>query len=326
MRKTEGTFPSSDEKNTVGYTLWMPDGNPRGVVQIVHGMVEYIDRYDEFATYLADHGLIVCGHDHIGHGRTAGSPDNYGYFGEKDGDRFLVKDVELLRQILRKKYPSLPYIIMGHSMGSFVTRAYVATHPDAVDAVILSGTAGGGKPFGLAKFLCNTVALFRGKRHRSNFIKNLAFGGYNKRFEGNTGSEWVTNDPERLTAYVSDPRSSFTFTVQGYHDLFTLLSYVNSDKWYSDMPKNLPILFFAGSEDPVGNYSSGVLEVADRLRDLDVSDITVKIYEGERHEVLNGLKREECYSDVLDWLDGVISGIHAARSMGSDNGGVDYEQ
>lgn len=326
MRKSESSFPSSDGLNTVAYSLWMPDGNPRGVVQIVHGMVEYIDRYDEFARYLADHGLVVCGHDHIGHGRSAGSPDDYGYFGKKDGDTFLVKDVELLRQIIRKKYPSLPYILMGHSMGSFVTRAYVSSYPEAVDAVILSGTAGGGKPFGLAKFLCNTVALFRGGRHRSNFIKNLAFGGYNKRFEGNTGSEWVTSDPERLEAYVSDPRSSFTFTVQGYHDLFTLLAYVNSDKWYNSMPKHLPILFIAGSEDPVGNYTQGVYEVADKLDDREVSDITVKIYEGERHEVHNGLRRAECFSDVQGWIDGVISGIHAAKIVGYYGGNGSDEQ
>lgn len=320
MKKIQGTFPSSDGENTVHYTVWMPDGSPRGIVQIVHGMVEYVGRYDELARYLAGYGLIVCGHDHLGHGDTAKSPEDYGFFGAKDGDVFLVKDVERMRQVMRKKYPRLPYIILGHSMGSFITRAYAAAHPDAADGIILSGTAGGGQPFLMGIFLCNLVALFCGRRHRSKLIKNLAFFGYNRRFEGNTGAEWVTNDPERLAAYVSDPRCSFTFTVRGYHDLFTLLRYVNSAKWYEKMPKNVPIFLYCGSDDPVGNYSKGPREVADRLREQDLSDVKLKVYPGERHEVHSGLSRNQCYADIRNWIDGVIGGVMAARTEGRADG------
>lgn len=314
MNKIQGTFPSSDGVNTVRYTVWMPEGNPRGIVQIVHGMVEYIGRYGEFAAYLADHGLIVCGHDHLGHGDTAKTPEDYGFFGEKDGDVYLVKDVEGLRLEMRKKYPSLPYIILGHSMGSFITRAYAASHPDAADGIILSGTAGSGQPFLLGIFLCNLVGAICGKRHRSKLIKNLAFSGYNRRFEGDTGCEWVTSDPDRLAAYAADPKCTFTFTVRGYHDLFTLLRYVNSDKWYENMPKNVPIFLFCGENDPVGNYSKGVKQVADRLLEQDVSSVRLEVYRGERHEVLNGLSRAKCYADVQEWIDGVIEGVRDARN------------
>lgn len=316
MTRTEGSYPSSNQKDTIFYTLWMPDGNPRGIVQIVHGMDEYVERYSEFAEFLCENGLIVCGNDHLGHGRSAVTDEDLGYFADSDGDRCLVQDVETLRGILRSRYRALPYIIMGHSMGSFITRAYVSSHPDSVDAVILSGTAGGGRPFGFGKFLCGVIAKLRGKHYRSEMVKKIAFQGYNKRFKGDTGVEWVTNDPDKLSAYAGDPKCTFTFTVQGYRDLFTLLSYVNSDEWYEKMPKNLPILFFAGSDDPVGDYSNGVKQVAEKLMDADVSDVTVHIYEGERHEVLNGISRKKACSDILEWLDRVIEGIHAARTSG----------
>lgn len=316
IARTEGSYPSSNQKDTIFYTLWMPEGNPRGIVQIVHGMDEYVERYSEFAEFLCENGLIVCGNDHLGHGRSAATEADLGYFADTDGDRCLVQDVESLRAIIRSRYRALPYIILGHSMGSFITRAYVSSHPDSVDAVILSGTAGGGRPFGLGKFLCTVIGKLRGKHYRSEMIKNMAFQGYNKRFKGNTGVEWITNDLNRLSAYANDPKCTFTFTVQGYRDLFTLLSYVNSDEWYRDMPKNLPILFFSGSDDPVGDYSDGVKQVAEKLTDADASDVTVKIYEGERHEVLNGTSRMTAYADILKWINRVIDGVHAARISG----------
>ena len=323
--KTEGTFRSSDGVHDIAYTVWTPDEIPRAIVQIVHGMNEYVDRYDEFANYLASNGIVVCGDDHLGHGRTAQNADDLGFFGEKDGDRFLVEDVLALNKIMKKKYRSLPYILLGHSMGSFISRAYVSVHPETVDAFIASGTAGKGQPFGLGKFICSVVASFRGKRYRSELIRKLAFSGYNKKCGGSLGIEWVTTDPENQIKYANDPKCTFTFTVQAYHDLFELLSYVNSDEWYGLVPESLPILFIAGKDDPVGNYSKGVTEVADRLSDK-MSDLRVKLYENERHELLTGLKRKTVFADLLEWINERIDGVNAARAFPQINiGGGEHE-
>lgn len=323
--KTEGIFRSSDGIHDIAYTVWTPDDLPRAVVQIVHGMNEFVDRYDELANYLAAHGIVVCGDDHLGHGRTAKTSDDLGFFGEKDGDRFLVEDVLTLNKIMKKKYRSLPYILLGHSMGSFISRAYVSVHPETVDAFVVSGTAGKGQPFGLGKLVCSVVAAFRGNRYRSKLIKKLAFSGYNKRCKGDYGVEWVTTDPVNLSKYAGDPKSTFDFTVRAYHDMFSLLSYVNSDEWYDLMPESLPILFVAGKEDPVGNYSKGVVEVADRLSDK-MSDLTVKLYDGERHELHTGLKRQEYFADLLEWINERIDGVNAARTFPQINvGGEEHE-
>lgn len=316
INKTTDSFRSSDGIHDIAYTVWTPDSAPRAMVQIVHGMNEYVDRYDEFACFLADHGMVVFGDDHLGHGRTAKDDADLGYFAEKDGDRCLVEDVYSLNKLMRKKYRSLPCILLGHSMGSFISRAFVSVHPDAVDAFVVSGTAGKGQPFGLGITLCSLLAKLKGDRHRSKFVKKLAFSGYNKRFEGDLGIEWVTSDLEGQRKYGEDPKCMFDFTLGGYRDMFRLLSYVNSDEWYANMPSALPTIFVSGADDPVGNYSKGVQQVSERLSETS-SDVTIKIYEGERHELLTGLSRYKVFDDLLSWMNERIDGIIAARTLGS---------
>lgn len=314
--KTFGSYRSYDGLTDIEYTVWMPDSAPRAMVQIVHGMNEYVDRYDEFARFLADNGMVVFGNDHLGHGRTAKGEADLGYFAAKDGDRCLVEDVYSLNKIMRKKYRSLPCILLGHSMGSFVSRTFVSVHPDAADAFIISGTAGKGRPFGLGIALCSLIAKFKGDRHRSKFIKYLVFSKYNKRFDGDLGIEWVTTDLEGQRENGGDPKCIFDFTLGGYRDMFRLLSYVNSDEWYANMPSALPTLFMSGEDDPVGNYSKGVRQVAERLAETS-SDVTLKIYEGERHELLTGLSKNKVFDDLLAWMNERIDGIIAARTYGT---------
>ena len=315
MNRIQGEFESSNKRSTVKYAVLVPEGNPRAVVQIVHGMNEYFGRYEELAAYLCERGFVVCGHDHIGHGYSAANEDDLGFFADSDGDKYVVSDVGLLHDVMRKKYRSLPYILIGHSFGSFVSRAYVASHPDAVDALLLSGTAGQKQPVGMGKFVCKFLMLFGGKHKRSKLVKNICFAGYNKRFEEKTGFEWVTNDPEKLDKYVNDKFCNYIFTLQAFYDMFRLIEYIQSEQWYDDMPKGVPIFVIAGENDPVGNYTKGVETMLEKLRDKGVSDLQYKVYSGERHELYTGLRRQEAFADTAEWINEKIEGIIEARTQ-----------
>lgn len=316
ITKTYGTYPSANGRSTVHYTVWKPEGNPSAMVQISHGMCEYIDRYDETARYLCEQGYIVFGNDHIGHGRSAENSDDLGYFAESDGDLFVMRDLYTLNQLMKKTYRSLPTILWGHSFGSFVARAYLMAHGDSIDGLILSGTSGGGQPLGLAKFLCKQIAKCKGGRYRSKFIHNIAFGSYNKRFangKNSTGYEWVTSGSEALVSYVRDPYCMFQFTVQGFYDLFTVLSFVNSEEWYEKVPKGLPIYLTGGSEDPVCNYGKDLQLIAENLLEYDSSDIEYKIYKDEHHEPHTGVCKAEAMADIATFVEKVTDGVQEAR-------------
>ena len=315
MKISDGEFKSSNNEYTVKYCVYTPDDSPRAIVQIVHGMCEYFERYDPIARFLCSKGYVVCGHDHIGHGHSVPSDDDLGFFAEKDGDKYVVADVGKMRDIMREKYRSLPYILIGHSFGSFVSRAFVATHPDAVDALILSGTAGQKQPVGAGSALCKIISAFKGKRYRSKLVSSIAFAGYNKRFEGNTGAEWVTSDPEMLAKYASDKYCTYTFTLQAYRDMFALIKFIQSKEWYESMPKNLPIFVIAGENDPVSAYCKGITILVEKLKEAGVSDLEYKIYSGERHDLFTGLRREEAFGDVAEWIDEKVSSINAARTQ-----------
>lgn len=318
ITKTEGSYPSSNGKDTIFYTIWTPDCNPRAVVQISHGMCEYVDRYDEVARKLCERGFVVCGNDHLGHGRSVETNDELGYFAEKDGDLYLVRDLHALNTIMRKKYRSLPYILLGHSFGSFIARAYMMGHGDSVDGLVLSGTSAGRQPLKLGLKLTSFVASRKGGMHRSKLIDRMAFGSFNKRVKEpkgkKSGYEWITTEPTALSDYAGDPRCTFIFTVQGFYDLFTLLQFVNSEEWYKKMPKGTPVFMVGGDEDPVGSYGKDIPFIAEQLLEGDSSDVTYKIYPNERHEVLTGKCRYEAIADVGEFVDRVIEGVHAART------------
>ncbi len=305
MIKQEGYFESANGVNRIKYYIRLPEISPRAIVQIVHGMCEYFERYEALCEYLCERGFIVCGNDHLGHGESVNNDDELGFFAEKDGDRAVVRDIATLRDIMKKKYRMLPYIMLGHSFGSFVARAYAASNRDAVDALILSGTSGQKMPVKSGRALCKLVGAFRGNKHRSALISSLVFKGYNKRFKckGATGNEWVTSDPEALKRYVSDKKCTFTFTVQAYLDMFAIISYIQSDKWYSDIPPSLPIFIMAGENDPISNYTSGIFELMKKLKNQNVTDLEYRIYKNERHEPLTGLTKGEAFEDVYEWID-----------------------
>ncbi len=309
------SFISANKESEIKYYVMRPETAPLAVIQIVHGMKEYIARYTELCSYLCSLGFVVCGHDQIGHGESVKELSELGYFAKNDGDVALVSDVEQLRLIMKKKYRALPYILLGHSFGSFVARAYAASHPDAIDGLILSGTAGQKQPVKLAKALCSFLAFFKGWKHRSNLVTNVAFSGYNSnfKFKGCSGNEWVTSDPEELKRYNADPKCTTNFTLSGYYDMFSVIDYIQSEQWYSDMPKGLPIFILAGGLDPVSNNTKGLFPMMEKLHELDHSNIEFKIYEKERHEPFTGLCKREAFEDVSAWCFEIIVGVRQAK-------------
>lgn len=307
-RKMEhGFFKSADGKNDVAYYIYtMEDVEPKAIVQISHGMQEYVGRYEDLAYFLADHGYVVCGNDHLGHGKTAKTKEHLGFMGEKEGFRFVTEDLHTMTAMAKEKYPDLPVFMLGHSMGSFYCRYYAELYGDELEGLIISGTGGPNPLGGIGLMLTKFLMKIKGPKKTSHFIENLAFGAYTKRIpDAKTGKEWVTRDPELFEKYVNDPGCAFDFTLAGFKDLMTILGLVNRKEWAATLPKDLPVFIFSGSEDPVGDYGKGVKAVYDMMVEAGLKDVTLKMYEGCRHEVHNELKedRDMLYSDLLGWLE-----------------------
>jgi len=297
-------FPSANGKNTVaGYLYTMPDVAPRAVLQISHGMCEYIERYRPMAEFYAAQGIVVAGNDHLGHGATS-DPKDYGHYGEKDGRRHVLNDLHSMNTLLHNRYPTLPVILYGHSMGSFYARWYAETWPESIKALILSGTAGPSPVNVLGKMLAGFLAKIRGPRAVSQMLVQLSFGQYCKKIENPVSpNAWISRDEAVVRAYDADARCIFPFTAGTYREMLTVLCHVNTRDWARSIPKDLPILLIAGDGDPVGNYGAGVREVWAMLGDAGVQDLTCQIWEGGRHEMHNETNRQEVFEYCLTWIE-----------------------
>ncbi len=306
------SYPSSAGDVNINAIAWEPvfedaDDHPRGIVQIVHGMVEHIDRYDWYARQLAGQGFVVAGNDHVGHGESVRSYDDWGYIPMNGGDKILVEDVHRLRHQIQGDYDeSIPYFIHGHSMGSFITRLYITRYAAGLAGAIIEGTGNPAPVFSaFGRCLTTLVAKFRGDRYRSKIVDKLAFGGYNSSVANpKTRQDWLTRDESEVLAYGSDPRCTFVFTVAGYHTLLTLTGKTADKKFFSRVPKTLPILIASGDHDPVGGKAGAAPKHVYRdYRHCGIKDVQLKIYEDARHELHNELNKEEFAADVLKWLE-----------------------
>lgn len=300
------TFPAADGKNTVAAYIYTPaEGQVRAVLQLCHGMCEYILRYEPVAEYLCADGIAFAGHDHTGHGETAACAEDLGYTSGADN---MLRDTRTMTGLLKERFgEDVPFIFAGHSMGSFVARQYLAQYGrDGIDAAIIIGTAGPGAPTGAGKAIAKLIAAFRGDRHRSKLLNTMAFGSYTKRCpKGSPAAAWVTRDEALVARYMADPFCNYRFTVRGYIDLFTLLGAVSDKRWAERIPKDLPILLMAGEADPVGNYGRGVRTVYDRLLAAGVSEVALKLYPDDRHEIHNELDRETVLADLSAYIQAI---------------------
>ncbi len=300
----ETAFPSSDGKNTVHAEMYIPAAEVRAVIQLSHGMIDYVGRYEALAKYFAERGIAFVGNDHLGHGRTAASPEDLGYFAERDGYKLVVDDLNKMNSIIKETFPGVPVIMLGHSMGSFMARLYAVKYPESIDALIIHGTGGANPLLAPGKLVAKLLRAIYGTHHRSKLITNLAFGSYNSHYPKEEGENaWLTRDIARVAGRASDPFTNYKFTLAGYIDLFDALGGANSKDWYKNYPKDLPTLIISGGDDPVGNYGKGVREVHAGLEYAGASKLKLKLYEGARHELFNELNADEVFDYLLGWVE-----------------------
>lgn len=298
------TLPSTVPGRTLHAFRCIPEGEVRAIVQLSHGMVEFIDRYKPLAEDLAGRGILVTGHDHLGHGGSIRTKDDYGYFAEPDGNRAVLDDLHAMTTLTKQLYPGVPYFLLGHSMGSFYARQYLCEYGAELDGAILMGTGYQPKALvTLARTVCRMLAVFFGWRHRSKLVRDLSFLGYNKGLEGRTPHDWLNRDPAEVDKYRADERCMFTFTLNAYYSMFTGILRLYDPDFLNRMPKDLPLLFLAGDADPVGEQGKGVQRAIDSLKAVGVQNITQKFYPGARHELLVELNRQEVFADIGNWLD-----------------------
>lgn len=303
-------IPSSRPGATLNVLLCLPEGRPRAVLQMTHGMVEYIGRYEQLACWLADRGVAAVGHDHLGHGGSVVSREEYGYFGRPDGNRLLLDDIHRVTRWAKAlpELEGLPWFLLGHSMGSFYARQYLCEYGGELQGAILMGT--GWQPRAAARAgraLCHLLAAFHGWRYRSKLVDSMAFGSYNRSFRpARTSKDWLNRDEKEVDRYLSEERCSFRFTLNGYDSLFTALERLCDKELLARAPKDLPVLFLSGDDDPVGDRGRGVQKAAQSLRDAGMRQVEVKLYPGARHELLVELNRQEVFADIGSFIQNQI--------------------
>lgn len=285
--------------------VWEPEGRPKAVLQIVHGMAEHIDRYDDFAGFFVRNGILVVGADIASHGKSRESGGAKGYFGEKDGWSKLVEDIRALYRAIKQVYDDVPYFLFGHSMGSFLVRTYAARHGDDMDGFILCGTAGNNPALPVAKFIAKAEIKNKGATAQSKALNELSFGAYNKAFRPNrTEFDWLSVNEANVDGYVADEECGYVFTAGGFSDLFDGLAEIGAKDWAKKVPIK-PMLLIAGALDPVGAMGKGPREVEKSLAATG-HDVKLILYEGMRHEVHNENGKEQVYADILSFLEAHI--------------------
>ena len=304
-------YASSTGKNEIRARICTPDGKPKGVVQIAHGIAEHIERYDDFMRFLADHGYAAVGNDHLGHGQSAVRLDELGIFAEEGGWDYVVRDMDLLRDRVREEYHDVPYIFFGHSMGSFLTRTYIIRHPDKYDAAILSGTGQQSPALINAGFLAaNMNVKLKGPRASGQMLNDMAFGSYCKKIpDPRTPFDWLSRVPEEVDKYIADPKCGFVCKCSLYRDMMGGLKFLTKQSNIDKMNKDAPVYFMSGAEDPVGDYGAGVEKAYQAFCRAGLHDVTIRLYPGGRHEMLNEENREAVKQDILQWLDDRIENL-----------------
>jgi alpha-beta hydrolase superfamily lysophospholipase len=313
MKSGDFKFLAQDKTEIFTYK-WLPDDDKkiRAVFQIVHGMAEHAARYSEVADFLTKNGIAVYASDIRGHGKTAGSPDNMGFFAEKNGWDLVVNDKFELTQQIKRENPGLPVYLLGCSMGTLVIRDYILKYSDYINGVILSGTS---CDPGILAYFGKLVAKWQirqyGFKAKSPLLDKLSFGKFNSHFKPNrTPFDWLSVNEENVDRYIEDPYCGSIFSAGFFYDLIYGVKKVNLFKNIKKVSKNLPILIISGEKDPVGNFTKGVLKVFDYYKKAKITDLNLKFYSGFRHEILNETNRNEVYNDIMEWLNKRVEAVN----------------
>lgn len=304
IRTTHFHYPSARDGCSIHALEWGPEGPPRGIVHLVHGISEHIGRYDETARFLAEHGFLVCGEDHLGHGRTV-TDGSYGFFAPENGWTLAARDVRALRKLEGARHPNLPYFLLGHSMGSFLTRTYLILWPGTVSGAVLMGTGQEPAPLvALGKRISALECRRLGPRGVSPLVHTLSLGAYNRRFRpSRTPSDWLSRDPAEVDAFLADPLCQSRPTVSLFRDMMGGLQLIARRDQLARMDPSVPVCFLSGQEDPVGGMGRGVEQVVRMFQDAGCRDLSLHLYPGARHELFHEQNRREVWADLLDWLE-----------------------
>ncbi|MDR1465082.1 MAG: lysophospholipase [Oscillospiraceae bacterium] len=303
--RLEYTYPSASGLGEIYARGWMINGvAPKALVHVVHGMAEHGERYEAFARALCREGYALWAADLIGHGRSAQTDEDLGWFGESGGWLSFVNDTKRLNDHLRRLYPDIPIVLFGHSMGSFVARAYCARYGGELAGAVFCGTSGRNPATAAGILAARLMITFRGGRHRSELLDTAAFGTYNKKYSGKprTKFDWLNTDPAQVDRYLADERCGFLFTAAGMLDMMGLLQNVSRQNWFQSVPYRLPMLLIAGEDDPVGDDGKGVRQVYRELKESGHNNTSCKIFPGMRHEILLEPRRQEVYDAIFAWL------------------------
>lgn len=296
-------YPSHDGKTTVHACIWQCEGEPKAVLQLIHGMAEYAARYAPLAEFLTKRGIAVCAEDHLGHGKSVCSEEDLGYFAAQKGWQTVLADIRGLTEIVKPRYDGVPYFVMGHSMGSFFCRKYISLYGEELAGAIVMGTGfKGAGTTGSAKFLTGLVALFKGWRYRSRFIDRAAFGSYNKKFEKRTPFDWLSAEPENVDNYIADPLCGVPFTCNAFYGLFGIISQACKTSTVKAVPDKLPVKVVSGADDPVGDYGKGVEKFTDKLLKYG-KNASLTLYRGCRHEIVNDTSAPRVFRDLAEFIE-----------------------
>lgn len=303
MRREDFYFESRDAGSKLHGVRWIPDGTPVGVLQIVHGMAEHVDRYEDFATFMTSKGFVVAAEDHLGHGKSI-QDNKPGYFCKQDPATVVVRDVHRLKKSTQDLFPGIPYYILGHSMGSFILRNYLFRYGKGIDGAIIMGT--GSQPKGMVaalKVLAGMACFFGKASKPCNMINVICFGSYLKTIENlRTRYDWLSKDEAVVDKYIADPLCGFTFPGNGFKTMAELLWRLTKPSNLSKMPVTLRVLITSGAKDPVGDCGIGPKKVYDSFIAEGMQRVDLKLYDNDRHEILNETDHMTVYEDIYSWI------------------------
>lgn len=305
MNKNEFYYLSADGKTQIHAVEWIPDEKPKAILQIAHGVTEYILRYEQFAEYLVKKGIMVVGNDHLGHGKSIAKDSEPMYFGPIGSWKWAVEDMYTCTKMIKEKYPEIPYYMLGFSLGSFLLRTYLIEYPGIADAAIIMGT--GETPpvqIALAKFIANKEAKKVGENHTSPMIKKLTFDRYNKFFAPNrTDYDWLCSDNEGLDEYIADQMRGGNLSAGLFREMLSGMKFTSEIKNLKKMNLDTPILFISGDEDPVGEKGKGVIKAYHKFQNIGMKDVEIKLYPKLRHDILHEKCKKEIYEYVYNWIE-----------------------
>jgi alpha-beta hydrolase superfamily lysophospholipase len=300
----EINYPSKDGLTQIHAVMWVPTTKVNAILQIEHGMIEYIKRYENIVDIFNEAGILVCGEDHLGNGESVIDKDHYGYIATKRGDKLLVDDAITLTNRVKEKYPNVPYYILGNSLGSFIARNSVALN-DNINGLIIMGSAYK-SPFAMNLAIIETAIIqfyHHGWFYKSKFLKNKTVGKLYKYFEEKNDDAWRTKDEQVLLKVKNDPLLNFDYTCNGYLNMFRLVKNANKKRTYKKVNKDLPILIISGKDDPIGDFGKSVSKVNDFYKKCKFTNVKFKLYNGLRHELLNEVEKIIVINDIVNFIN-----------------------